>query len=818
MSQRSRILSLGCMWLLVGVVTLRAAEESTVQHRLWSTAYAIPKELTSEGSGYFSIVEGKNGKLYIGTAKYRHNCYLVEFDPQTKAMKVVVDAHKEIGTTATGFAAQAKFHTRNNVGESGRIYLGTKQGYPEKGEQRTDYPGGYPLIYDPATGKTRVYDIPIKHQGIISVTPDESRNVAYISTCSDERPIESTHFMKLDLATGKYQDLLDCRHMYAFIVVDHLGRAYHPILGGEIARYDPRTDKLERLKQTIDGAAPTKESLLAHPESQPLNWDISPDRKSLYCVSLSGNQLYRYDLTAEGDTLAATSLGKLISNAKATDCRALCVAPDGTVWAGINATFEGRGDALHVVSYRPGQAAPTNHGPIAISNPNYTSFKDDDGKDLPWHHGVYLLKDGTLVPRYVVMGICGHSNGNIYVTTLAPFTLHEIRIPKIAGITTEYRHNSHGDMLISRMLQSDTLDGQGEFPRMKLASIHTDQVPKNDISHKMSEEYHVPLFPSVAEAITLGGSKLAVDGILVVDEHGKYPKSEVGQTIYPKRRMFEEIVAVTRQSGRSVPVFFDKHLSDNWTDAKWIYDTARAEKIPLMAGSSVPGGWRTPPIDVKRGAKLKQIVMTSYHLLDVYGFHSLEVLQALAERRAGGETGIRRVQAFAADQMWQTIDDGVCDQAVLDAAIGMLTERRWEKTKKTFREATRGGSLVVIDYNDGLRACLLTADGAVSEWTGAWSYADDGKIEATRFEVQEARPFYHFAILTMGIERLMQTGTPHWPVERTLLTSGALHIAHQSLHQNGKAIDTPFLNVTYKSDWNWQQPAEQHHYPPKVTK
>ena len=162
-----------------------------------------PAETTSEQSGYFSIVEGKDGRLYIGTAKYGANAYLVEFDPATKTMKVVVDAQKEIGTTATGFAAQAKIHTRNNVGASGRIYFGTKQGYPREGEKRTDYPGGYPMVYDPSTGRTRVYPIPVPHQGIISITPDEARGIAYISTCSDERPVESAHFLILDLETGK---------------------------------------------------------------------------------------------------------------------------------------------------------------------------------------------------------------------------------------------------------------------------------------------------------------------------------------------------------------------------------------------------------------------------------------------------------------------------------------------------------------------------------------------------------------------------------------------------------------------------------------
>ena len=399
-----------------------------IQRWVWSTAYRVPAETTSDESGYFSIVEGKNGRIYIGTAKYGDNAFLVEFDPKTKQMTVVVDAEKEIGTDRKGFAAQAKIHTRNNVGRSGRIYFGTKQGYPKKGENRSDYAGGHPMVYDPATGKTRVYDVPIKHQGVISVAPDESRGVAYVSTCSDERPVESTHFLILDLESGKYRDLKDCRHMYAFIVIDCLGRAYHPILGGDIARYDPRTDKLDQLKQTINGKPPTAESMLAHPQSHPINWEISPDGKTLYAVAMSGNQLFAYDLRAESNALEGRSLGPLIPGAKATDCRAMCVAADGAVWAGVAATFEKGGKVLHVVSWRPGDRVPTDHGPIAISNPDYATFTDDHGKTKRWHHGVYRRDDGKLLPRYTIMGICAASDGTVYLTTLYPFTVHAVRI------------------------------------------------------------------------------------------------------------------------------------------------------------------------------------------------------------------------------------------------------------------------------------------------------------------------------------------------------------------------------------------------------
>jgi len=398
---------------------------------LYATAFAVPKETTNEGEGYFSIVTGRNGRLYIGTSKHAAGSFLVEFDPKTKQMRVVVDTHKEIGTSAKGFAAQAKIHTRNNVGASGKIYFATKQGYPGKDEKRTDYPGGYPMVYDPETGKTRVYPIPVPHQGIISITPDESRGIAYISTCADSRP-DSTHFMILDLNTGKYTDLMDCQHMFAFIVIDYKGRAYHPILGGDIARYDPATKKLERLKQSIDGKTPTAESCLALPEGHPINWDISPDGKTLYSLPMSSNQLFSYDLTGEGDVLPGRNVGKLLHGAKEnkhTDCRAMCSGPTGDVWAAVTMPYEGIPNLMHLVSYRPGDRAPRDHGAVAIRNPDYTEFVGKGGKPLPFHHGVGKLADGKTVTKYVILGISQGLDGLVYALSLSPYTLLQVEPP-----------------------------------------------------------------------------------------------------------------------------------------------------------------------------------------------------------------------------------------------------------------------------------------------------------------------------------------------------------------------------------------------------
>lgn len=412
-----------------------AAADEPPRHWLQATAYVVPKETATEGEGYFSIVEGHNRRLYIGTHANGVNSWLVEFDPASKQMRIVVDAHEAIGTDLKGFGSQAKIHTRNNVGASGKIYFGTKQGYPSKDEKREDYPGGYPMVYDPATGQTKVYPIPVPHQGINSITPDEARGVAYVSTCSDHRPGpgENAIFLILDLQTGKYRPLIDTEHFYGFIVVDYLGRAYHPIFGGDIARYDPRSDKLERLKQTIDGSPPTPASRLALTENpDPINWDISLDGKTLYAQPMTGNALYAYDLTAEGDTLAGRRVGELIAGAESVDCRAMCVGPSGAAWCAITE----KKDAIqlsHLVRYRPGDTAPRHLGAVAIANPDFTQFTDASGKTLPFHAGFVKLKDGATTTQYVTMGVCEARDGSVYILALHPYSVLQISPEQIAA-------------------------------------------------------------------------------------------------------------------------------------------------------------------------------------------------------------------------------------------------------------------------------------------------------------------------------------------------------------------------------------------------
>jgi hypothetical protein len=166
-------------------------------------------------------------------------------------------------------------------------------------------------------------------------------------------------------------------------------------------------------------------------------------------------------------------------------------------------------------------------------------------------------------------------------------------------------------------------------------------------------------------------------------------------------------------------------------NAESLFSPAKELKIPLMAGSSLPGLWRHPPADVRWEAKLREIVALSYHSLDAYGFHALEIVQSLAERRAGGETGVTAVACLVDQAVWEAGERGVYDARLLDAALARL-KRPPELAGRKLADLVAHPVLFAIEYGDGLRVSVLTLNGAVGEWSAAWRYADD-TVESTLF-------------------------------------------------------------------------------------
>src|SRR5262249_10619192 len=274
-----------------------------------------------------------------------------------------------------------------------------------------------------------------------------------------------------------------------------------------------------------------------------------------------------------------------------------------------------------------------------------------------------------------------------------------------------------------------------------------------------------------------GGAR-AVGGLWCTGEHGNYRKNEKGKTLSPRRRFFEGVTKTFARLGKAVPVFNDKHLAATWDDAKWMYDRARELFVPLLAGSSIPVTWRRPPLKLPLGCELAEVVQVGYGPFEGYGFHALEGLHCMVERRKGGGTGVRAVQCLQGEAMWEALDRGHWSKAVLEAALARVPAHAAGDYRAATAKAPDAG-VFLIDYRDGLRAAVVMMNGWAHEGDGgAFTFAcrrkGQAKPDATHFYLQQPDPFAHFAYLVKAIDSMMQTNHAPYPVERTLLTTGIL--------------------------------------------
>src|SRR5262249_54228249 len=304
------------------------------------------------------------------------------------------------------------------------------------------------------------------------------------------------------------------------------------------------------------------------------------------------------------------------------------------------------------------------------------------------------------------------------------------------------------------------------------------QFPEKDMARDLAEKYKFTIYDTIAGALTLGGKELAVEGVLSIGEHGKYPTNDKGQILYPRRRFFEATTDVFAKSKKSVPVCTDNPLAATCDDEKWMYDKSRELFVPLMAGSSVPVTWRKPELKLPKNCELVEAVQIGYGPFEGYGFHALEGLQGMGGRGQGGETGVKAVQCVQGEEMWKALDDGRWSKALLEAAMKLVPSH----AKGDVRELTakaKDAAVFLIEYRDGFKAAVAMLNGWAHEGDGgafvfAGKLKDKDEPAATHFYLQQPDPFAHFAYLVKAIDSLVQTSHAPYPVERTLLTTGIL--------------------------------------------
>ena len=389
--------------------------------------------------------------------------------------------------------------------------------------------------------------------------------------------------------------------------------------------------------------------------------------------------------------------------------------------------------------------------------------------------------------------------------------------PKVAAIFTVLRFRSHAYNILENFLGPYYFNGQLIDPGVDVVAFYADQFPADDMAREASRRFNIPLFESIDAALCLGGKQLAVDGVLAIGEHGDYAFNERGQQMYPRKEFFDQSVAVMKRSDRYVPYFNDKHLSYRWDWAREMYDTARANGIRLMAGSSVPLAQRIPPLQLPSGAVIEEAVSIHGGGLESYDFHGLEVLQSIVESRHGGETGIARIQLFTGEKFDQARAEGRWSKDLVESA--MLAEERLNVRRQVkpttgvfaappalapLEQPSRptGPYAIEINYQDGLKATILKLSSSSDRWNFACRIRGESQPRSTAFFNSPWGNRGLFKALSHAIQHLFIHGKEPYPAERTLLTTGATEAVMRSYEAGGKPIETPHLEITYQAnDW-----------------
>jgi len=372
------------------------------------------------------------------------------------------------------------------------------------------------------------------------------------------------------------------------------------------------------------------------------------------------------------------------------------------------------------------------------------------------------------------------------------------RRPRIACLVSYWAATrSHADWIVTKLLDGYWWQGAHTPSRVDVVSVYIHQLEQSGLGQKVCKSKGIPIFDKVGDAVTLGGKDLAVDGVVIVGEHGEYPTNLKGQWLLPRWWIYQQVIRVFEESARSVPVFNDKHLSYNWDDAKWMFDKSRELGFPLTGGSSIPIYFRKPEIDLAVDTPLQNSIVVGGTADEGAIFHCIDVLQGFVERRKGGETGVRSVQSIRGPETWKWAERTPWATRLLASV-----EKSFDLKPGTF-QAGRNSNVCIVEYNDGTNAAVISGGGV------GWTYAGEiaGQKDPTVISMLGwPGPYsqYHASnALPHWLIEMMVTGKEPFNAERLLLSTGITNHYMDSNWENGRysavgrRIETPFMNMKY---------------------
>ncbi len=154
-----------------------------------------------------------------------------------------------------------------------------------------------------------------------------------------------------------------------------------------------------------------------------------------------------------------------------------------------------------------------------------------------------------------------------------------------------------------------------------------------------------------------------------------------------------------------------------------------------------------PSVDMPHGADVEEVMCLAIGGLDSYDFHALEVIQCMAERRRGGETGVVGMQGLRGDAVWKALDAvagswaaGGWDPQLFAACLSRTQTLAQPESfsdrypsRAQMQEWVKDPAVYRFEYADGLKATMLLMNGLVNDFTFAARLKGGGRAAVDPF-------------------------------------------------------------------------------------
>jgi hypothetical protein len=181
----------------------------------------------------------------------------------------------------------------------------------------------------------------------------------------------------------------------------------------------------------------------------------------------------------------------------------------------------------------------------------------------------------------------------------------------------------------------------------------------------------------------------------------------------------------------------------------------------------------------------------------------------MVERRRGGETGVKWLQAYRGENFWKAYKEGVWPQDLVEAALSRshtLTPARQGfndimPTVEDMQRLVKTPVAYKYEHEDGLKSTMLLMSGLVRDFNFA-ARLDNGILSTQMYlPMPDGRTTLanFFSPLVNNMEQMFLTGKPTYPVERTLLTTGLTAAGVESLYRKQEKYETPHLAIKYQA-------------------